>query len=50
MTFLTVVYWVILLFVASASLWEGVRSRRWGDQAIVALVLIPMILRLLWIK
>jgi hypothetical protein len=47
---LTVIYWVILLLVAGATLWEGVRSRKWGDQATAALVLIPLILRLLWTK
>ena len=47
---LSVIYWLILLLVTAASLWEGIRSRKWGQQATVALVLIPMILRLLWIK
>ena len=50
MAIISIIYWVILGIVTLATMWEGIRCRKWTDQATVALVLIPMILRLLWIK
>ena len=47
---LTNIYWVIVLIITAATFAEGIRCKKLGGQLTVGLVLIPLILRLLWLK
>ena len=47
---LTNIYWVIVLIITAAMFAEGIRCKKFSGQLTVGLVLIPLILRLLWLK
>ena len=46
----TNIYWVIVLIITAATFAEGIRCKKFSGQLTVGLVLIPLILRLLWLK
>lgn len=44
------IYWALLGYVTVLVAWNLLRGRRLGDQLTAALVLLPLLLRLFWIR
>lgn len=47
---LTIIYWAIIFYMFCLTVWEMFKEESMKEQAACALVLIPLVLRLLLIK
>ncbi len=47
---ITVLYYLLTAFVASLIIWNIFKSKKWQDEVLYVIVLIPFILRLLRLK
>ncbi len=50
MIIITILYYLLTAFVAFLLVWNIVRSKRWQEELLYLIVLIPFILRLLRLK
>jgi ABC-type spermidine/putrescine transport system permease subunit I len=50
MIIITILYYLLTAFVAFLIVWNIVRSKRWQEELLYLIVLIPFILRLLRLK
>jgi len=46
----TILYYLLTAFVAALIVWNIVKSRKWQDEILYVIVLIPFLLRLLRLK
>jgi hypothetical protein len=46
----TILYYLLAAFVAALLVWNIVKSRKWQDEILYVIVLIPFLLRLLRLK
>lgn len=46
----TVLYYLLVSYVAAIMIWNLLKSRKWQEEALYILVLMPFILRLLKLK
>jgi hypothetical protein len=46
----TILYYLLTAFVAALIIWNVVKSRKWQDEILYVIVLIPFLLRLLRLK
>ena len=49
-TAITVLYYALVAFVAALLVWNLVRSRKWEEEVLIVIVLVPFLLRLLGLK
>jgi hypothetical protein len=49
-TGITVLYYALLAFVAALLVWNLVRSRKWEEEILIVIVLVPFLLRLFGLK
>ncbi len=49
-TLVTVLYYLMVAFVAVLMVWNLVRSRKWEEEVLYVIVLIPFLLRLFQLK
>lgn len=49
-TAITVHYFALVAFVAALLVWNLVRSRKWEEEVLIVIVLVPFLLRLLGLK
>lgn len=47
---ITVLYYLLVAFIAALLVWNLVRSRRWERDVLYVIVLVPFLLRLLRLK
>ena len=48
--FVSVLYYLMVAFVAALMVWNLVRSRKWEEEILYVIVLIPFLLRLFRLK
>lgn len=46
----TILYYLLTAFVAALIVWNVVKSRKWQDEILYIIVLLPFLLRLLRLK
>jgi hypothetical protein len=49
-SFVSVLYWVLVLYVSGLLVWNLVRSRKWEEEILLVIVLVPFLLRLFRLK
>jgi len=49
-TLITVIYYCVVAYVAAILIWNLVRTRKWQEEVLYVIVLLPFILRLLRLK
>jgi len=49
-TAITVLYYALVAFVAALLVWNLVRSRKWEEEILIVIVLVPFLLRLFGLK
>jgi hypothetical protein len=49
-TLITIVYYCLIAYVAVILIWNLVKTRRWQEEVLYVVVLIPFLLRLLRLK
>jgi len=49
-TFISVLYQLLVGFVAALLIWNFIRSRKWEEEVLLVLVLVPFLLRFLGLK
>ncbi|MGW8265411.1 MAG: hypothetical protein ACWGSQ_03535 [Longimicrobiales bacterium] len=49
-TTISVLYYALVAFVAALLVWNLVRSRKWEEEVLIVIVLVPFLLRLLGLK
>lgn len=49
-TAITVLYYALVAFVAGLLVWNLVRSRKWEEEILIVIVLVPFLLRLFGLK
>jgi hypothetical protein len=49
-TFITILYYVLSAYIAVLILWNLIRSRKWQDEILYVIILIPFVLRVLGLK
>jgi len=49
-TAITVLYYALVAFVAALLVWTLVRSRKWEEEILIVIVLVPFLLRLFGLK
>ena len=49
-TLVTVLYYLMVAFVAALMTWNLVRSRKWEEEVLYVIVLLPFLLRLFQLK
>jgi len=47
---ITILYYVLIGFIAGLILWNLFKTRKWQDELLYVIILIPFILRLLRLK
>ena len=47
---ITVLYYILIAFVAGLIVWNLLKSRKWQDELLYVIILMPFILRLLRLK
>ncbi len=50
MMFITFLYYAMTAFIAVLMVWNFIKNRKWQDEVLYIIVLIPFILRLLHLK
>ena len=49
-TMVTVLYYILVAYVAVLVVWNFVRSRKWEEEILYVIVLVPFLLRLFRLK
>jgi len=49
-TLITVIYYCVVAYVAVILIWNFLRTKRWQDEVLYVIVLLPFLLRLLRLK
>lgn len=49
-SFISVLYGLLVAFVAVILIWNLIRSRKWEEEILLVIVLVPFLLRLLGLK
>lgn len=49
-TFVTLLYYLLVAYVVALLLWNFARSKKWDEELLYIIVLIPFLLRLLRLK
>lgn len=49
-SFVSVLYWVLILYVSGLLVWNLSRSRKWEEEILLVIVLVPFLLRLFRLK
>ncbi len=49
-TIVTLLYYALVVFVSAMLIWNLIRTRDWKEEVLYVIVLIPFLLRLLWLK
>jgi hypothetical protein len=49
-TIITVIYYVLIAYVAVILIWNLARTRKWEQEVLYIIVLIPFLLRLFYLK
>lgn len=49
-TLITVIYYCVVAYVAVILIWNLVRTRKWQEEVLYVIVLLPFLLRLLRLK
>ena len=49
-TFISILYVLLVGFVAALLIWNFIRSRKWEEEVLLILVLVPFLLRFLGLK
>jgi ABC-type spermidine/putrescine transport system permease subunit I len=50
MMIITILYYLLVAFAAGLMIWNLVRSRKWQEEVLYMIVLLPFLLRLLRLK
>ncbi len=49
-TFISVLYGLLILYVSVILIWNLIRSRKWEEEILLVIVLVPFLLRLFGLK
>jgi len=49
-TFISVLYGLLVLYVSVLLVWNLIRSRKWEEEILLVIVLVPFLLRLFGLK
>ncbi len=47
---ITILYYIITAFIALLIIWNFIKSKKWQEEALYIIILIPFLLRLLRLK
>lgn len=47
---ITILYYILTAFIASLIIWNFIKSKKWQEEALYIIILIPFLLRLLRLK
>lgn len=47
---ITALYWILIGYVSFLLVWNMIRSRKWEEEVLLVIVLVPFLLRLFGLK